>query len=379
MDPAIDAVELTRELLAFDTINPPGQEAACARHLGAIFEAASFAVCYRDFAPDRTSLVAHYAGNGPGAPLCFAGHMDTVPLGGTPWSVDPFAGEIRDGRLYGRGSSDMKSGVAAMVTAAVRIAQLQDTGGLTVVIVSGEETGCEGSFDLAALPEELGKAGAMVVAEPTGNYPLVGHKGAFWLRGSTAGITAHGSMPDEGVNAVYKAAHAILALANFDFEVPPHEHLGPPTLNVGNVHGGINVNSVPDRAQFGIDIRTIPGQDHDQLLERLRGLLGDEVELEILLSVPSLWTDPDTPWVRQVCDVMTPLLGARPEVRTVAYFTDAAALTPAFGHIPTVILGPGEAAMAHKTDEYCEVRKIGQAVEAYVEIARRWYETGAMP
>jgi len=379
MKPALDAVHLTRELVAFETVNPPGREAACARHLGDILEAAGFAVTYREFATDRTSLVAHHSGTGTEPPLCFAGHIDTVPLGGKPWSVDPFAGEIRNGRLYGRGSSDMKSGIAAMVAAAVRIAGLPDASGLTVAIVSGEETGCEGSFDLAALPKTLGSAGALVVAEPTGNYPLVGHKGAFWLEGSTAGVTAHGSMPDQGENAIYKAARAILSLERYDFGIPPHPHLGPSTINVGNVHGGINVNSVPDQARFGVDIRTIPGQDHQALLEQIRERLGPDVGWEIRLSVPSLWTDPGQPWIRQVYEVMTPYLGAPPEVRTVAYFTDAAALTPAFGNPPTVILGPGEAHMAHKTDEYCEVHKIEQAAEAYVEIARRWYENGGNP
>ena len=101
-----------------------------------------------------------------------------------------------------------------------------------------------------------------MVAEPTCNYPFVGHKGAFWLLGRTSGVTAHGSMPARGVNAVYEAARAAVRLEQFRFEVTPHPVLGAPTLNVGTLHGGLNVNSIPDLAEIGIDIRTIPEQKH---------------------------------------------------------------------------------------------------------------------
>ena len=118
----MNALDLTRELLHFDTINPPGEEEVCARHLGRLLEAAGFRVEERAYAPKRTSLVARIGANGDVPPLCFTGHIDVVPLGGTPWSRDPFAGETDGGRLYGRGSSDMKGGVAAFVVAALRLA-----------------------------------------------------------------------------------------------------------------------------------------------------------------------------------------------------------------------------------------------------------------
>jgi len=119
----MQALDLTRELLRFDTVNPPGQERACAERLGQLLENVGFAVRSYEFAPGRTSLVARLGGSSGRAPLCFAGHIDTVPLGTMPWKRDPFAGEVADGRLYGRGSSDMKSGVAAFVTVACRLAE----------------------------------------------------------------------------------------------------------------------------------------------------------------------------------------------------------------------------------------------------------------
>jgi len=368
-----DATELTRALLRMDTINPPGQEADCAAHLGRLLEGAGLAVRAYDFAPGRTSLVARLDGTGDGAPLCLTGHIDTVPLGARPWTRDPFAGETDGGKLYGRGSSDMKSGVAAMTAAVLDLAaRPRPRRGIELVLTAGEETGCEGAYHLARTTGALGRAGAVLVGEPTSNAPLVGHKGALWLEARTSGVTAHGSMPERGDNAVYKAARAVSKLEDFGFNVAPHPALGSPTLNVGTIRGGLNVNSVPDEAVIGVDIRTVPGQDHGTLREALVGYLGGEVEVAAFVDVPGIWTEPDNAWVRRVFAIMADILGEQPEARSVSYFTDASVLTPAYGGPPTIILGPGEAAMAHQTDEYCEAGRIGQAVESYVRIARDW-------
>ena len=373
MNKNLSALELTQALVRFDTINPPGNERLCAEHLGSILNDAGFAVSYHEFAEPRTSLVARIGGDADAKPLCFTGHIDTVPLGAAPWSVDPFAADIADGKLYGRGTSDMKSGVAAFVVAAIRLARELETGpGMVLIITAGEETGCEGAYHLAGLGNVLGDAGAIVVAEPSSNLPFIGHKGALWLKAVANGLTAHGSMPELGVNAIYKAARTISQLEDFDFNVARHPVFGKPTLNVGTVHGGMNINSVPDRAEVGIDIRTLPDQDHGDLCAHLSSYLGDDIAVEPIVDVGSVWTDPAEDWMLDVFDVMAEILGKMPEVCTATYFTDAAALTPAYGGPPTVILGPGEAAMAHQTDEYCVVDRIDQAVDAYVEIAKRW-------
>ena len=369
----MNALALTRDLLRYDTINPPGEEQACARHVGPLLEGAGFAVAEYEFGPRRTSLVARLGGRADTPPLCFTGHLDVVPLGARPWTREPFTGEIDGSRLYGRGASDMKSGVAAFVVAVTALAaRLRESPGVVLVITASEETFCEGSRHLASLGGVLGQAGAIVVAEPTCNYPFVGHKGALWLRAHATGVTAHGSMPERGVNAVYKAARAALRLEQFRFDTAPHPVLGAPTLNVGTFHGGINVNSVPDAAEIGIDIRTIPEQKHALLFEQLTDYLGDEVALENFSDAAGVWSDPDEPWIQSVYDVAAPIIGERPVARAAPYFTDAAALTPAYGGPPTVILGPGELSMAHQTDEYCEVARLEQSVELFTELTRRW-------
>ena len=373
----INAVALTQALVRMNTINPPGNEIQCCDYLAGMLSAAGFSCDQYEFAPQRSSLVAKIGGTSTGkAPLCFTGHVDVVPLGAAPWSHDPFAAEIVDGKLYGRGSSDMKSGVAAFVVAALDLAaELKEGPGLVLIITAGEETGCDGSFDLAKRHETqgiLGNAGAIVVAEPTANYPLVGHKGAFWLKARATGITAHGSMPEYGDNAIYKAARAVSALEQFEVASVPHSLMGQATLNVGTIHGGININSVPDAAEIGIDIRSIPGINHEILYERLSHHLGDDVQLDTVLDVASVFTDPANPWMQSVFALMAPILGEVPVPRSVSYFTDAAALTLAFGDPPTVILGPGEPQLAHQTDEYCRVTLIEQAVVAYRQIIKEW-------
>ena len=168
------------------------------------------------YGDERISLVARLAGSGGQKNRsALAGIPTWVPLGNKAWTVEPFAGDIVDGRIYGRGTCDMKGGVAAFVHMGLKLAaEPRGAADILLVMVAGEETGCDGSKhleDLGVLPE----AGAMVIAEPTSNYPILGHRGALWLNVTAHGKTAHGSMPQHGDNAVYKAARAVSKLEEF--------------------------------------------------------------------------------------------------------------------------------------------------------------------
>ncbi len=366
-----DAVSLTKALLHFDTINPPGRERDCARYAGAMLQELGFFVAYFDYEEGRTSVVARAGGDAAKPPLCLTGHIDVVPLGTRPWSRDPFKGETDGDKLYGRGTSDMKAGVAGMLVAARHLAKkLPGTPGIVIVLTAGEEGGCIGSKHLAR-SQLLGKAGAMVVGEPTSNYPLVGHKGSLKFHAKFRGVSAHGSMPELGVNAVYKAANAVSRLEFFDFHAPEHPIMGAPTLNVGTIEGGSGVNLVPDSARIGVDIRTVPGVDHPHLISRLKKLLGD-AELDVFSDLPPVWTAPETEWVQRVFEIAKPFVGEAPQARTAPYMTDAANLLTAYRGAPTVVLGPGEAAQAHQTDEHASMERIRQSVEIYERIIRDW-------
>ena len=369
------ALEITQQLVRFDTRNPPGDELACANYLADLMREFGLEVEPYEFASNRTSLVARLKGRGEKKALCFGGHIDVVPLGTKEWTVDPFAAEVINGKVYGRGTTDMKAGIACFVHTALTIAADGEIGAadIELAICAGEETGCEGSFHLANVGA-LSEAGAIVIAEPTSNYPIIGHKGALWLKVQTTGVTAHGSMPEVGVNAVYKAARAVTSMEEHRFNVDAHELLGKSSLNVGTFHGGLNLNSVPDLAEFTVDIRTIPDHSHSEIIDTIKDRVGDEAAVESIIDVGGVHTPHTNEWMQEVFAIMEPLLGECIEPRGAPYFTDAAALTPASGNPPTVILGPGEMHMAHQTDEYCPVQHIEQAAEAYLTIARRWLE-----
>jgi succinyl-diaminopimelate desuccinylase len=369
-----EAVSLTRSLLRFDTVNPPGRERDCARFAGRMLEEWGYRVDYHEYEDGRTSVVARAGASEAKAPLCLTGHLDVVPLGSRPWTKDPFSGETDGDRLYGRGSSDMKAGVAAILLAARSFAdKLSGTPGVVVVLTAAEETGCIGSRQLSRT-QLLGKAGALIVGEPTSNYPLVGHKGSLKFHARFKGVSAHGSMPHLGVNAIYKVARAVAELENFAFGVRPHRVMGAPTLNVGTIEGGSTVNAVPDSAAIGVDIRTVPGMSHAALLQEIKGLM-PEAELDVFSDLPPVWTAPDEDWVHRVFEICRPYAAEPLEPRTAPYMTDAANLLTVYAGAPAVVLGPGEAAMAHQTDEYCSLERIRQSVSIYEALIGDW--TGA--
>jgi len=369
---APDSVALTKALLAFDTINPPGRERDCARYAGGLLQEWGFKVDYFEFAEGRTSVVARAGGSEGKAPLCFTGHLDIVPLGTRSWTKDPFQGQTDGDRLFGRGTSDMKAGIAAMLLAARSFSKkLSNTPGVVLVLTAAEEGGCIGSQHLARTAL-LGKAGAMVVGEPTSNYPYVGHKGSLKFHAKFRGVSAHGSMPHLGVNAVYKAAHAVGRLEKFDFGTAKHPVMGAPTMNVGTFEGGQGVNMVPDEATIGVDIRTVAGMDHAALLSRLKKTLGEEAEVSVFSDMNAVWTEPQQEWVQRVFEISGKHLGAKPEPRAQTYNTDAGNLLRVYKGAPTVVLGPGEAEQAHQTDEYCSMERIRQSVAIYEDLIRDW-------
>ena len=364
------AVELARALVRLPSINPPGDETACIDVLASLLRGASLICDIHTFAAGRPSLVARLRGRSDAAPLCFTGHVDVVPLGTKPWALDPFGGISRDGRLHGRGSSDMKAGVAAFVDAVLAVEPASLHRGITVVITAGEETGCEGAFHMAKVGA-LGSACLLVVAEPSSNELVLAHKGSLRLSISASGRTAHSSMPELGDNAIYKATDWIGRLRDFAFATPPHPLLGHSTLVVTTMRGGLNINSVPDAAEFTVDFRTIPAEQHANLLARINALLGAEARIVVVTDVPGFATEPDDPAVVPVLEAYTRAFGRRPAPLGAPYFTDASALTPAFDNVATVVLGPGDMNQAHQTDESCDEGNIDTARAIYADLIQR--------
>ena len=318
----------------------------------------------------RCSLSAHLHPDCEGEGLCMAGHVDTVPLGTKPWKHDPLSGEIIDGCLYGRGSCDMKSGASVMLASVLAMAPRIKDRDLVLHLYGGEEKGCLGSFHM---PErEFRNIGAVLVGEPTGARPLTGHKGALWLNLSTSGRASHASMPEAGDSALAKMLPAATRLLDFA-PAGTHPFLGGGTSVLSTLHSGLNSNSVPDSALLTMDMRTVPGMDHEKLREEIRGICGEGVAMETTLDIPPVWTDPENPWMKKVYALYEKLSGQPANVVTVPLFTDAAAVRTKLPQVPVVIFGPGESAMAHQVDEACPVSQITFMENVCRELITDWY------
>lgn len=363
-----DPVGLTQALVQMDSINPPGNEQRICEYLLPLLQEVGFYTELHPFAQGRTNLVATLPATNRQSPtLVFSGHVDTVPLGAAPWLVRPLSGEIEGDRLYGRGSSDMKGGVAAMIAAARRLASFASrSADIQLVISAAEETGSEGVSALVDTPKALGDCGLLVVAEPTDNYPMLGHKGALWTELEFIGVTAHGAMPEQGESALFKACDAVERLRKSDFYHAEHAVLGQATLNMGYLHAGDNLNSVPDSARIGVDLRSIPGQSHARLIADMHTLIDDaSTTIGTLVDLPAVYTDPAEPTMKMALTVAEQVFGLAAQPRAARYFTDASVLTGFFDDAPTLIMGPGVMTMAHQTDEYCLVSAIRQATDYY--------------
>lgn len=321
----------------------------------------------------REQLVARTPG--AAGPLTLTGHVDTVPADSAAWSFDPWSAGRDGDRVLGRGTSDMKSGVAAVVTAAAaHAARPHHCRGVQVVLTAGEETGCTGALALPA--GALAPGGPLLVAEPTANRLLPGHKGALWLRLTARGRAAHGSAPELGDNAAVRLARAAVALHDFA-GWPADDRFGPVTANVGRVAGGAQPNVVPDTAELLLDLRTVPGVAYDDLRGEVDRLAGPGVDAADLVALPPVDTPLDDALVALVGDALLAAGLNSDPAAPARYFTDASALAlllgaPSGPATPTVVLGPGEPDQCHVVDEWCSARRVEEAVDVYAGILDRW-------
>jgi succinyl-diaminopimelate desuccinylase len=239
---------------------------------------------------------------------------------------------------------------------------------LRIVFTAGEELGCQGISSLVKEKRLQGKASAIIVGEPTSNQPVTGHKGAIYLKAKTSGRTAHSSMPELGINAIYKAANAINKISLFGFEAEKDPLLGYPTINVGSIAGGMNINSVPDFAEFTVDIRTTTMTDHGNILEKLKREIGSDVTFDILVDLKPVFTPESDPFVQTIYNICGINNNSSGYPKALPYLTDGAVLQRFYSGAPCVILGPGDPELAHKTDEYCIIDNLEKSVELYRSI-----------
>ena len=378
-----DLLDFTRKLIRINTVNPPGQEDPVIWTVGELFDRFNIPYTVFPHGDGRSSILGILRGNGEKPGLLMAGHADTVPLGESKWGHPPFGADIEEGKIYGRGASDMKSGVAAIVFAAGALAALgvPIRGDLLVAITAGEETDSLGAREVVNSPW-IREAACGLIAEPTDLNILVAEKGALWVKLEVFGVTAHGSMPWQGVNAVEFLAELTAWWKeewgkNWTHSV--HELLGPATISLNRFEGGTASNVVPDHAEAVIDMRTLPGQDHGKILDTLRGQMdllqqrhpGLRMSLHVLNDRPPLEISKDHPLAVSLREKVSEITGVDPAFGGAAFYTDASVFGPQTG-MPLVICGPGNMATMHKADEYVEIQNLKHAAEIFACWAVEW-------
>jgi acetylornithine deacetylase/succinyl-diaminopimelate desuccinylase-like protein len=354
-----EVAELTSRLVRIPSVNPDGDpgtdqvgEARIADFLGEFLTGLGAEVSLREVFPGRPNVVARFPADRPGKPrLLLAPHTDTVSVAGM--TIDPFGGEILDGKVRGRGTTDTKGPMAAMLhalsTCSNKLPSLSHE--IWFAGLMGEETGLHGSRALAASDH----FDFVIAGEPTDLKTVATHKGSTRWVLKTTGRAVHSSTPDEGENAIDAAIDALTWLkARFADIARPHPTLGPPTLSVGIFRGGSKINIVPDQCHVEIDMRTTPDFPADELAASFQDQW-PHIRLEID-GAPSLDTDLSHPLIQKLN-----ALGAPPA--TAPWFCDAASF--AAQGTPAIALGPGSIKQAHVADEWISIAALENGTDLF--------------
>jgi acetylornithine deacetylase/succinyl-diaminopimelate desuccinylase family protein len=375
MDPCLS---LLRQLVSIDSVNPslvPGAagEGAIARAIADHMRRMGLDVDVQEVAPGRPNVIGVLEGKASGRSLMYCGHIDTV---GVEAMAAPFAADVRDGRLYGRGSQDMKGGVAAMIDAArVAVERGFAKGRLVIAAVADEEYASLGADALV----QKWSADAAIVTEPTDMQIGIGHKGFAWLEVETRGRAAHGSRPRDGRDAILRMGRVLQRLEQLDRQLQsltPHPVMGTGSLHASIINGGRELSSYPDQCRLQLERRTIVGERDQQPFEEVRAILdalvADDGEFDG--DVRQNFSRP--PYELAADHALPTLLASTAAARNIStrsvgmsFWTDAAVL--AMSGIPSVLFGPGGAGL-HSPEEYVNVADVLACRDVLADFARAW-------
>lgn len=355
--------DLLKELIRADSSANRG-ELAAAQVIEAEFRKHGVDCRIDRWGGNRANVIAHIKSSRQRGALLFVCHSDVVGPGEETWNHPPFEPTEIDGRIYGRGAVDMKSGIASTIAAICNVVDsgVEMQGDLIFAATAGEETDSSGVVRFMEDPAWLPKLAGIVVPEPTSLAVVTAHRGILWLHVTTKGKAVHSSMPERGVNAIMHMKRVLDELEHYDIPCRPHPQLGPCSLSVNRINGGEAMNIVPDRCTLGIDIRTLPGQsaggicnDIEHLLARLKASTPQfEAELSVARVASAMETDPQCQFVTQFCSAVGVDM-----TNVVGFTTDAPHLTPL--KAPILIYGPGRPDLCHQTDEYIDTAELESA------------------
>ena len=377
------SLQLLKELIAVDSVNPSlvagaAGEAAVARTIAEAMRGMGLVVETQDVAPGRPNIIGTLNGRAPGRSMMFCGHIDTVGVAGMKAPFDPVE---RDGRIYGRGSQDMKSGVAAMIDVARVISESGglDAGKLVIACVVDEEHASIGADALVT----KWRADAAVVTEPTDLQVAIAHKGFEWVEIETEGRAAHGSRPREGRDAIRLMARVLSGLDTLDRQLQsrtPHALLGTASLHASLIEGGRELSSYPDRCHLQMERRTIPGEapgsagrEVEELLKRLRD---EDAEFKGASKVMFARSPYELSASHELPQAMLKAIGTQAPRHSgteapigMSFWSDYAILADA--GIPSILYGPTGGGL-HSVEEWVDAKSVTACRDALVGLARDW-------
>ena len=369
-----------QDLVRINSVNPildpsaPG-EREVAQYVGRAMAAIGAEVHYHEPKPGRVSVVARLRGSRPGRSLMFNAHVDTVDVAGMD---APFSGEVRDGRVYGRGAFDMKGGLAAMMGAVKALADAGCPHGGEILLagVADEEYASLGTEDLVTRY----RPDAAIVTEPTGLDICLAHKGFAWLEVTTRGRAAHGSRFDLGVDANMRMGRVLADLDALEQDLrarPPHRLVGPPSLHAATISGGSGLSTYAASCRLQIERRTIPGERRGAVADEIRQLLrrqaardpSFEADFEVLLVREPFEVAEDAAIVVALAGASAAVLGRQPAFVGQTPWMDAALLAAAGSE--TVVMGAAGAG-AHANEEWVDLASVHQLAQCLAEAAVRY-------
>ena len=363
----LEVTELLKQLINIESTNPPGNENKIANFIKNYLLKNKIPAELVYLAENRSSIVGRIDGVSK-SNIALCGHIDTVKVDKNKWSKPPFKGIIENGKMYGRGSSDMKGGIATILYAAVLLKRNNIVPDKTIILAltADEEQKYSGAKKLL----ETGyfdETEFLIIAEPTDSKVYIGEKGELWIRAIFHGKAAHGSTPELGNNAIIAGSKFVLQVQELsDKTFTEHSYFGKTSLNIGQFSGGVQVNIVPDYSEVKLDFRVISQEDKEKAVD-LVNVTGRKVadetnmkfESKIFSYHPPIFSDPSNFFISKF------IQKTQVEQRgIISYCTDGATIIPK-KQIPFVIYGPGTIALAHQPDEYIELNSLYEAVDNF--------------
>jgi len=371
------SVDLLLDLLRISSVNGTSRETDIAEFLQQYFSRFGIESRLQYIDEERSNIIVEIEGEKPDIVNIWNGHLDTVPCGNIDeWNTDPYSPVVIEGRIHGRGASDMKSGLAAMVHS---ICQMKAAGkkpynSIRFIGTCDEEQGGTGALRVIE-EKQLGHPAMIIIGEPTDCNIGIAQKGCLWIRLSIKGKTSHGAYPEQGVNAV-ESAFEIYRKFKDKLGQFHHPYLNESTVAVTSVTGGIAPNMIPDRCELVMDVRIVPGLSTEKTLHKLEKICKDsemytgdrlKTSFSIINERYAVNTETDDESVLLLGKLISGQ-GLTPKLLGINYFTDASVFIKAYSDIPVLLFGPGSPEMAHKPDEYVEIEKYFAAVEIFKEL-----------